>query len=313
MFCRAFGTTGWHQANVAALANAGHELFALEWAGRSVPFVVQEMQHEESTFRVGRFATIETSDYLDFDGIETVNARFFEALSTRASEHNVDALLLSNVVRNNHFHQTAAQIFERMAALDCVSTLGITCPPNATEAYHQGLGKSTGRNLLKISSNCTDRGCEFHLEPLTQQQLRWLLHHQEARAAAMAYDVLDNTLVKEVLSTQLPTERIQFASISFNNKTIAGMIMLVAPTSMAVYIQAFDAEYQRWYPSLFLLAKLAEHASATGCEYIDLLRGEEAYKERYCNHKIELTKLLIDTSKTRSWNALTALSKSLIE
>ncbi|MDR1225774.1 MAG: GNAT family N-acetyltransferase [Prevotellaceae bacterium] len=262
---------------------------------------------------MARFITAESADYLDFKGIEEVDCTFFKALKKELNDRDVAALLLSNVMYNSHFYQSAHAFYAEAMDIECTSSLGIICPNTNIEDYFTTIGRETKRNLKRIRKNCTKAGMVFRYNSINDDALSWIFDHQEQRSLAANYSAIKNTVAGEILKQQAKANSYNIAWISCNGVCTSGMLIMQDNKTLAVYIQAFDKLYGKYYPSLFLLTKLTEYAITHGYEYLDLLRGEELYKKRLCNHSFIMKKILIPVKQSADWEHIVPYVKKMIE
>ncbi len=261
-----------------------------------------------------RMATINTSDYFDFESICYVDDRFFSRLTNSAASQHADGILLSNIVSGTAFHRLAAGFFfnnHNCIEIEAVPSYGIRVQ-GGFEDYVKTIGKESGRNITRIRKKLQQAGAVFLLAALSTEYIDWLLDHQAIRAATKNYDAVRSTEVATILRQMIPDEHIQFAGVQLDGRLISGMVVFRYEDSLAIYIQAFDTAYAATYPSIYLLSELIACSGKHNITYIDLLRGDETYKERFCNHKTELVKLLIIMNEHKQ-AALEKLAKNLIE
>lgn len=313
MYSRIFGTSGWHQANINAMEDEGYELLSIAWRGQAVFFMIREFAYGDRSFRIARFITADSADYLDFAGIDEVDTSFFRTLRKELIHRRVAALLLSNIVRDSLFYQSVHAFFPVVQDLDCIPALGIICRGTGMEDYYGSIGRESRRNLKRIRKAGAEAGMVFRYDPLGGEALDWILHHQEQRAFSTAYSVIKDTVVAQILRQQIPGDRFHVASVGCNGSCISGMLIGEYEKTLAVYIQAFDSRFRRYYPSLFLLSELVEYAVIHGYAYIDLLRGEEAYKKRFCNHSVALVKTLIPFNDPAGWKTIVRWAENMVE
>lgn len=274
--------------------------------------MIQDIANRMDSFRLVRFATAETADYLDFPGLQEVSPDFITELRDVSSQYGANAILLSNHLKNEGLHRAVKAAFPESVDLPCVSSMGIECQ-DSFDDYGLTIGKESKRNLVRIARKMDQMKAIFSMDELTQEDFNWLLFHQKLRAEAMGYDHLEKTMVQRVISKMVPNSQLQFASIRLNNETIAAMIIFQSEKTLAIYSQAFDMAYSKLYPSLFLLKELIDYCCDHGYTYLDLLRGEETYKQRFCNREIPLVKTLTYVTPEKGNAPILSFIKDWIE
>jgi CelD/BcsL family acetyltransferase involved in cellulose biosynthesis len=83
---------------------------------------------------------------------------------------------------------------------------------------------------------------------------------------------------------------LRLSALRHNGEIIATMYALIDPPgrparTLYVYLPAFSRRHATLSPGTLLLAKAIEHACANGVEAVDLLRGDEPYKQLWHSEK----------------------------
>lgn len=314
MQCRFFSLNGWHQANLKA-----HSVGEMITFTHNQVEIILRMElfsnGADSFIKVLRFHTIDTSDYLDFLGIETVNNQFFQKLLAKIHYCHPDLLLFSNIVFESRFHRLLKENLSRYfdtSEFDGISSFGIK-PGSGFEDYLCGIGKQSSRNLIRIRKKIGTLKPVFSVKEMDEDDLNWLMKHQAIRAQRMSYDRLADGKVNQVIKNMIPDGHLKFAELRVNSRLISGMVILDDDECFGIYLQAFDGEYARYYPSLFLLTELIDYSSSLGYAYLDLLRGDEAYKLHFCNHNVALVKFAAIVNKSLDLASVEGFIKNLIE
>ena len=314
---RFFSQDGWHLANLIEERHRHSRLFSIKWQNNDLFFRVDEIElgSGNGNDKLVRLGIIETSDYLDFNKIELADSGFFSTLADTAKKQNCDAILLSNIVSGSRFDLTVKQYFEGQDyyyELKCVPTFGIRNKGNFAN-YLNSIGKESGRNLIRIRKKLAKLNPVFGLEPLTECNIAWQLRHQKFRAAARDYDIFENSIVDKVLRRALGLCNLKFASIKIDGKIACGMTILEHGDNWGIYLQAFDLAYNAYYVSICLLSEMIEASFTHNIAYVDLLRGDESYKKRYCNTRIDLKKIAIKFNENLSPEIFVKKLESFIE
>ncbi len=317
MHNRFFSQDGWHHANLIEQRDRHSRIFFISWMDNDLFFRVDEMDLGSGNGhdKLARLGIIETSDYLDFHNIDLADSGFFSSLLDAAGSQSCDAILLSNIVSGSAFDLAVRRYFdgrENYFELPCIPAFGIHNKGNF-ENYLKSIGKESGRNLKRTKKNFASMNPVFGLEPLTEGHVEWQLRHQKIRAEEKGYDIFEHSVVERVLRRALGPCNLKFASIKVNGSVVCGMTILEHGDNWGIYLQAFDLAYSTYYVSIFLLAEVIEAGFSHGISYIDLLRGDEGYKKRYCNNRIELKKVAIKINKKLSDDAFVRNLERLVE
>jgi hypothetical protein len=317
MYNRFFSQDGWHLANLIEERHRRTRFFSIKWINNDLFFRVDEMDlgSGNGNDKLVRLGIIETSDYLDFKNVDLADTGFFSTLVDVAKKQNCDVILLSNIVSGSKFDLSVNQYFysqENYYKLKCVPTFGIHNKGSFAN-YLKSIGEGSGRNLIRIKKKLAKSNPVFGLEPLTEWHIAWQLRHQKIRAKDKGYDIFENSIVDKVLRRALGLCNLRFASIKIDGKIACGMTILEHGDSWGIYLQAFDMAYSKHYVSICLLSEIIEASFNHNISYIDLLRGDESYKKRYCNTRIDLRKIAIKINQNLSTESLVKKLESLIE
>jgi Acetyltransferase (GNAT) domain len=314
MQCRFFGFDRWHKANLEA--DPTNALISITHCEVEVLLRIEVFSYGSNSYiKALRFNTIDTSDYLDFFGIETVGEHFFDQLFTKIRKHNPDILLFSNIVFGSRFHRLLNEYLSKhYGTYDFagISAFGIKLGSHFND-YIKSLGKQSARNLIRIRKKIVVLEPKFSIKTMDDSDLTWLIKHQAIRAKSMSYDSFVDTKISKVLRNMIPNINLKFAGVKCNGKLLSAMVILDDGMCFGVYLQAFDIDFSKYYPSLYLLTELIDYSSKVGYTYLDLLRGNETYKLHFCNNVTDLVKVSAIINKSLNLLSVKDFINNLIE
>ncbi len=263
----------------------------------SIPVVMENINiGQNSSVRALRFAGIFTSDYLDFEGRESITPDDITQILTAAQSTKSDLIWLSNIPHHSNFYVALRNYQEEkrgdVRLLDCVPTFGIVCEETYDD-YLKSISKNTRRNIKRKNRKLDDLGASFSIAPADRDLISQFLEIQDMRAREKALSsIQDDKQMKLFISSLKNEVSVFFSTLSISGKPISQLLLLVHDKSIAIFMQGFDPKWARYSPSFCNISRLIKYAHEQGFAYIDFLRGEEEYKLRFCNTKVELSKFV---------------------
>lgn len=297
-----FGRPSWRSIVEKNFASDSRNFVNLEIKSSSsegkiiVPLVIEKLEVPSvGILSFGRYSSVYLSDYLDFNGSETLNSKSVEELIDNVRRMGVDVLWLSNLPVNENLY-IALQEFSGdkndSYFINCVPSVGIKCHSSNKE-YLASLSKNTRRNIRRKTQSIDELGADHSVVPISIDKTDTLLRNQEIRARNANLDVISNdSALFGAFKDIVNVEDVQISELSVGDKIISQLLLLVNGKTIGVLAQSFDDAYSQYSPSFCNLAKLIEYAHTQGFKYIDLLRGNEDYKGHFANNIIEMRKFV---------------------
>jgi CelD/BcsL family acetyltransferase involved in cellulose biosynthesis len=206
---------------------------------------------------------------------------------------------------------------ERAAFMPSPGQAGVSIT-DTFDAYFADRGFNLRRNYRR---SCRALQTQFEAVPTSirptspEKALRcfeqlWQLHsssfgrHQE-------FDYFASLRIEEfhraVLSCPGILETVRFVTVSSATRVIASMLCFVHGSRMYCYQIGFDSAAEKLSPGFVAIGAAIQTAFDEGCRYVDFLRGDESYKQRWANasHQTVGYFELMDTVPARMWNGAT--------
>ncbi|MCC7104095.1 MAG: GNAT family N-acetyltransferase [Chloroflexi bacterium] len=111
----------------------------------------------------------------------------------------------------------------------------------------------------------------------------------------------------EAFPAMARTGMLRIATLTLDGRLIAGIITFRDRGRAYYYVPTFDPDFSQFAPGQLLLARLAENACRDGMERLDLMLGDERYKQEWTNRSEDCVRLAIARPGPEGRVALAAL------
>jgi CelD/BcsL family acetyltransferase involved in cellulose biosynthesis len=103
-------------------------------------------------------------------------------------------------------------------------------------------------------------------------------------------------LVEDLFANRTSGCSATLSMLYVGGRPIAGHLGLRSETVLACWFPAYDVEFAKYSPGLLLHFRMAEAAAACGIHYLDLGKGQAAYKESLANSALKVAEGWVERS-----------------
>ncbi len=176
--------------------------------------------------------------------------------------------------------------------------LGIANSWSDGQAWFRSLNKKMRNNFTRGHRILSELGGEvaFHIvdpavtsvAPLLDQVLalkrRWLESHGPLSSSQSGW--LERQ--RMVLNATARTGQMRVFLLTCGDTIAAVSVNFVYPTKLQAYLTAYDPQFERASPGTLLIVDYVKWALDRRLEYVDFLRGDEAFKYRFANSETRI-------------------------
>jgi len=289
----------WLSAIEQSFPRDGNINLGVELKNGILPMVLEHFDIETRSTTALRFSGVYMSDYLDFDGAESISAEDIAIIVNKARELGAGFIWLSNIPIDSAIHERMEEYSKQheVLFLKCLPTLGVRCE-DTFDDYVAALSKNTRRNIRRKSKAVDELGASFEIKRATRDLLASFIDLQDKRAKAKNLDsIAENDEVDTFVKLLIEVGGIYIADLSIRDESVSKLLLLIGNGAIGIFMQGFDPKWSRFSPSFVNITKLIRYAHENGFSYIDFLRGDEEYKKQFANFRIDMEKCIIIIDK----------------
>lgn len=268
-----------------------------------------------SGVRVLEWAAQTCSDYCDGIGDSEVMPAILDAVITAG---NFDLLRVKNVPAD----AACMTALRRVCAAEPADErcLGIRSQWRDGESWFATLNKKKRNNHRRGMRILAESGeVRFREQAAGEAWDRPLgqlitLKQQWLAATNNQSDLVAGDLLRSLVAALAVMGCLRIFLLECRQQLAAGLITAIHQNRLLAFFAAYDPCYERSSPGILLMTEVTKWAFDRGLEYVDYLRGEEAYKFEFANDATRIRhftagRTLVGRSANFAYSLLTARSR----